>query len=391
MKYYLPDGTEMQVGDDVRLEPGASYFSDDATPEMFADTGEPWTKVYDAQAAVSGTAPREMPRELTDTAGIEDTVPEKPVFMTNDRELADKALLGGQKVYFTGKKGEEQKGDKRYAGTYYVKEAPPGMKPTEAQMSAADKWPAMKERVVKHLGYDPENFNPESEASKILNEAWKTRLGGRTNLNSQEIKYLQSIQKIARAQAQKKQAMGMQLMKGLQYKLIAQEIENEKYQRGRVDKAEERKYQEDKWQKQQEIIDRRIAEREEAKDRREAEREAAKEAKPVSIPSLKSIAELVNIATGGGKEPSASDLAMIREMADQAGYNFEKVKIGREGYAMPWDDKPKWGVKDTYQWRLVPKGQAAEPGPKTVTIEGKQYKEGDIYEKDGKKFRVRVR
>jgi len=39
---------------------------------------------------------------------------------------------------------------------------------------------------------------------------------------------------------------------------------------------------------------------------------------------------------------------------------------------------------------IIGRWQTSEPKGKTVTIDGKQYKEGDIIVKNGKKFRVRI-
>jgi len=111
---------------------------------------------------------------------------------------------------------------------------------------------------------------------------------------------------------------------------------------------------------------------------------ASKEKETTSV-DLKRLSDIVAIATAEGQEPSASDIVVIQEMADKAGYEFKKLTGKSAEYGLPFIDKSLWGGKETSQWQLVPKKE------KTVKIDGKQYKDGDIVIQNGKKFRVKVK
>jgi len=82
--------------------------------------------------------------------------------------------------------------------------------------------------------------------------------------------------------------------------------------------------------------------------------------KPSTSVDLKRLSDMVAIATrdkgGNLVEPSVSDVAIISDMADKAGYEFKKLTGKSAEYGLPGIDKPLWGGKETSEWRLVPKG-----------------------------------
>lgn len=123
------------------------------------------------------------------------TIPySKPVpLLTNIRESADKALAEGSDVYFTAPKGQEKPGDENYKYNFYsdyskqdaeqaAKQGgvlPPGQKPSDAQLSAFQKWPAYKAALIRNLGIDPD-ADPVQEADRITTAMMVKQYGNRT-------------------------------------------------------------------------------------------------------------------------------------------------------------------------------------------------------------------
>lgn len=435
----LRDGTEVQSrnipsnpGDHIlnaTHEPTTYYYDAQGNPGVadaaaFADTGEPWTKVYDARSSVDaeklGKAPlpQFMPPALGDMTGSYDQpIPEpppevvrkKPIFATNDRDLADKAAAEGKEVYFVGPKGTEKPAnDSQYKKAIYVKsDTPPGQKPSDTDIKVSETWPAMRTRAVAAMGGDPATVNPMVEAQKRVADMLPQDMKNGSQWTYEQAQYVRKLlaQEVKNVSTERNQKMSM--LKALELKHQTAVAEEIRYRRNqaekKADKVEDRTYREGREDfrdtKRDERDDKRDAKRIEAEDRREDKKIEAEDRRynrPLTPGERVKLTDWVASINKEGKELSITDQATISDMAARDGNEFKKVWAGRSAVrGIPGIDALNWGGKDKYEWQLVPKSgnasPSAPPGPKTVTIDGKQYKDGDTVTKDGKQFRVKVK
>jgi len=230
--------------------------------------------------------------------------------------------------------------DTAVANDREVKFMPPP-KPTEAQMSHATKWEQKKGMIAELIG---KQYGIRPDAPPPLNNPVAMKAWTLANVKYKE----------AHTETQK--------------------LEERAYRESREDLRDTRR-------------DERDANREAKRDERDAAKEANKK------PSVSDIAAVSNMLTdkdGKPKNLSDNDVTSIGAMADRIGYKLEKW-TGKRAVGF-WGG----GGEPFNEYHLVPKSSAAAktnapPGPKTVTIDGKQYKDGDTVTQNGKQFRVKVK
>jgi hypothetical protein len=254
-------------------------------------------------------------------------------------------------------------------------------------------------------GYDPRKVDPEAEA-KAAQATWiadfQKKYGTSTSdkdLFHQFIKQKEEVYKDARTAALERKKVGIEEINHMRDKFI-----NEEY------KAQART---EKMSDEEKLAARQAAAAlaEQNKEHRLDKREAYKQT-DAEFQQVKAVNDLIYKASNGNKEPiGQNDYDAIKQMAYKSGndlvwkedktgvqygdkkyvLSLEKTPIGfQDANQTVYFDRNGWKYKDTDGKWYMGKPEWYGGKEKTVTIEGKQYKDGDIITQGGKQFRVKI-
>lgn len=226
--------------------------------------------------------------------------------------------------------------------------------------------------MKKEIGYDPETIDPLGQATKEIGEKYQ-RFGSPSDFYSGTRKMYDEDLKNRVLELSSKKKTGQdalrfsleQFNKEMEWKPIGA---GGSFQPGTGETISPfREPKTPKTPNEIELTQRALKGDQEAQATLDAidNRKAIEKWTPEKVTSvdLKRLSDMIAIATEGGKEPSAIDIAVIQDMADKAGYEFKKLITGKTAERYLFNKDWSWGGKETSQWQLVPKSISEKKKP----------------------------